>query len=192
VPIGVFCIESWSSDLRSKSTVRPILEFLAAGGHIRFIHQRVVTGEELRNYLDDWASRYDTYPVGFLAMHGSPGEVVAGSEAVTLEELIDATEEDDDDEWSVDLSGKVLYLGSCSTLRARAQRIDDLRRRTRARLVCGYERKVYWAEAAAFEVLLFSALGRGRDRVPDAIRWLHKHHGEYVDRLKFRTFPDYS
>jgi hypothetical protein len=189
--IGVFCIESWSADLRSKSSLRPLLEFLEATDDINVIHQRVRNRTELLNYVDIWTT-YDSYPVGFLAMHGGPGKVRAGADDVTIEDLIDATEDRDSQEWAIDLRGKVLYLGACSTFHTRPSRIEALHRKTRAHVVCGYAKDVDWYEAAAFEVLLFASLAQRSKRVPDAIRWLHKHHAEHVRRLRFRTFPEYG
>src|SRR5690242_8664707 len=100
--LGVFCIESWSADLRSKSSMRPLLGFLEATDDINVVHQRVRNRTELLNYVDVWAS-YDTYPVGFLAMHGAPGRLRAGADDVTIEDLIDATEDDDCQESAIDL-----------------------------------------------------------------------------------------
>lgn len=191
VTLGVFCIESWSSDLRVRSTVRPLLSFLESTGDINVIHQRVKDRNELLDYLGVW-SRYDTYPFGFLAMHGARGEVVAGAECVTIEELVDATLDGDDEEWSLDLQGKVLYLGGCSTFRTDSGRLERLKSNTGARVICGYERAVDWYRAASFEVLLLSSLARQPNRVSDALRRLAKRYPDHIKELGFRTVPDYS
>ena len=42
----------------------------------------------------------------------------------------------------LDLTGKVLYLGSCSTLNVNPERLERFRRDTGLRMVCGYKRPV--------------------------------------------------
>src|SRR3954469_25402077 len=132
---GIFCIENWTGDLRSRATVLPLLQFLAASDGTRFIHQRVSTPRELRHYLGRFAALGE-YRVGYLALHGDRGVVRVGRHDLTLEHLAawssldmaSATRDEDldDPEWTVDLTGKVLYLGSCSSLRVSRERLARL------------------------------------------------------------------
>jgi hypothetical protein len=185
--LGIFCIENWTGDLRSRSTVQPLLEFLEKSDvGVRFIHQRVATLGELRDYMDRW-SALDSYELGFLALHGSPGKVQVGSEAMRVGELLDRSWDRDEDPWVIDLSGKTLYFGSCSTFSGQ-DRFEEVARQTKARLVCGYRRSVSWDEAAGFEVMLLSALA-AFDSPFEALRDLRRRQNELIQSLHFDWMP---
>jgi hypothetical protein len=201
---GIFCIENWTGDLRSKATVLPLLEFLAKSDGTRFVHQRVSTPRELRHYLGRFAALAE-YRVGYLAVHGDRGVVRVGRHELTLEHLaawssletagVGGEEDLDDPEWIVDLTGKVLYLGSCSSLRVTHDRLDRLRRVTGARVVCGYTKPVDWFASGAFDVMLLSALAdamdRGRPNPAAAIKRLRRQAGDLLDHLGFVSVPDW-
>ena len=146
---GIFCIENWSGDLRVTASVRPLLEFLAESDTARFIHQRVDTAGELTHYLARFAA-LDSYRVGYLAMHGDRGRVYVGRHDVTLAKLAawarldepPPTVEEDEQPDVLDLEGKVLYLGSCASLRATPAALRRFREDTGALLLCGYRRNV--------------------------------------------------
>src|SRR4051812_44261356 len=93
--LKIFCIEGWTSDLRSRSSVRPLLELLETEGEIRFIHQRIASVEELKTYFEWWTG-YTSYELGFLAFHGNAGSIEIGSESITVQDLIDLAEGDPD------------------------------------------------------------------------------------------------
>lgn len=203
---GIFCIENWSGDLRSQTSVRPLLDFLERSGAARCIHQRVSTPRELRHYLAR-LTNYDSYGVGYLALHGERGRVLVGTHEVTLESLvgwatldksdIETDSKIDDPEWVVDLTGKVLYLGSCATLHVSEQRLAALRERTGARAVCGYTKYVEWFASGGFDVMLLSALAEATSSddsqaVPNAIRRLHRDAGDLLTTLGFRCEPDWQ
>ena len=146
------------------------------------------------------------YRVGYLAVHGERGAVRVGRHKLTLEHLaawssLDAvrahSDEDlDDPEWTVDLSGKVLYLGSCSSLRVSRDRLEVLRRTTGARLVCGYTKDVEWFASGGFDVMLLSALAAAMDRDrPNpavAVNRLGRQAGDLLDHLGFISVPQTS
>lgn len=184
--LGVFCIENWTSDLRSRSSVQPLLEFLKRSVGLRYVHQRVSTLDELRDYMDRW-SDLASYELGFLALHGSPGKIAVGAESMTVRGLLDRTWDDDEEPWVIDLRGKVLYFGSCSTFRRQAQ-FAEVARASGARLVCGYRRSVRWDESAAFEVMLFSALADSGSPF-EALRDLRRRQAHLMEHLRFDWMP---
>lgn len=183
--VGIFCIENWAGDLRSRSSVKPLLDFVATEFGVRYIHQRISSLEELDLYMDRWTN-LDTYEVGYLALHGTPGKVCVGNESMTVRELLDRTW-DAPEPWTIDLTGKTLYFGSCSTF-ARSEAFADACKVTGARLTCGYRRSVPWDDGAAFEILLFSALAH-YDSPFDALRSLQRRHGSFIERLGFDWMP---
>jgi len=203
---GIFCIENWSGDLRSKDSSTDLLEFLERHGAARTVHQRVSTARELGHYLSRFASQ-TTYRVGYLAMHGSRGQVFVGSTPVSLETLISwstlegeaaprLTAGGDPEEYVVDLAGKVLYLGSCASLNVSRDQLAKLRAETGAIAVCGYQRSVDWFEAAGFELLLLPALAAAtsgeRQSVGAALKRLWKRSGTLMDTLGFISEPNYA
>ncbi len=193
---GVFCIESWSARITNRETVRPLLEFIAQDGEVRFIHQRVETAIELQHYLSRFAD-LDSYGVAYVAMHGSSGKVWAGASSVALDDLATWARMDEgptlssaaDFEWSTDLRGKVLYLGSCATLSRQSKRLRDLRELTGAAAVCGYTKSVDWYESAALEVMLLPALADATASAPNTVtktlRRLRRRAGDLMDNLGF-------
>jgi hypothetical protein len=203
---GIFCIENWSGDFRSKDSSSDLLAFLEKHGAARTIHQRVSATRELGHYLSRFASQ-TTYRVGYLAMHGSRGKVYVGTTPVSLETLINWSTMDGEaaprlsdtgepEEYVVDLVGKVLYLGSCASLNVSPERLATLREETGAVAVCGYRRSVDWFEAAGFELLLLPALAAStageRQTVGRALQRLWKRSGTLMSNLGFISEPNYD
>lgn len=194
---GVFCIESWSGQITHRSTVRPLLEFVAQDEGLRFVHQRIETAPELHHYLSRFAA-LESYGVAYLAMHGEAGGVWTGGTRVALERLGDwsrlgGRRSLDGAPGTADLAGKVLYLGSCATLRRQQRRMAELRKRTGAVAICGYTRNVDWYESAAFEVMLLPVLAHAtsgqRNTVVASLRRLSRTAGDLMGELGFVCDP---
>jgi hypothetical protein len=124
-------------------------------------------------------------------MHGAPGRVSVGGRKkhVSLAKLVERRKRDDPEDWefSVNLSKKTVYLGSCSTMRNQAD-IKEFRRLTGARMVCGYTKDVDWMESAAFELLLLNRLAANANPV-EALRPLFRDHRGLIKRLGFSAIP---
>ena len=206
---GVFCIENWSGDLRSPATVLPVLDFLRTHDAARVIHQRVSTPQELAHYMK-WFAGNKTYRVAYLGLHGQRGKVFVGSVPVDLRTLVEWSSDDprtrhlrtpnpsgeSEEEWVLDLTGKVLYLGSCASLSVSPKRLKELREETGATAICGYRRSVDWYEAAGFDIMLLSALADATDGAPHsvaaAVKRIRKRAGGLVDStLGFVCEPDW-
>lgn len=205
MPGGIFCIENWSGNLASKGTVAPLLQFLEASGAARVIHQRVETPRELGHYLSRFAE-LSSYAVGYLALHGDRGRVYVGSTPIKLATLaawsrIDGPAPSLDPktgaptDWVLDLTGKVLYLGSCASLSVSPARLCQLREESGAIAICGYTRSVDWFDAGAFDVLLLSALAGATDSTPNTVRKaltrLGRRSGDLLETLGFVADPDW-
>jgi hypothetical protein len=93
----------------------------------------------------------------------------------------------------LNLSGKVLYLGACSSLKISAERLEAFRRETGAIGVCGYTKSIDWFESGGFDVILLSALAHALDKrkhtVGMAIKSLRRDAGDLLDRLGFVCDP---
>jgi len=174
---GVFCLEGdWENDLKSRTSVGPVLELLerSSSTKVPFIRRDVGTLTEFDYYVGKWTQRkYDRYPVLYLGFHGSPGRLHVGYGGP--------------EKGSVDLSRlesllagrckrRIIHFGSCGTLDIHGNRIRSFLGRTGALAVCGYKSQVDWMLSAAFEIILFyelqyNALSRqGMERVKQAVR----------------------
>lgn len=184
--LGVFCLESWSGDLRNRDTVRPLLEVLADQAGLRFIHRVVDSSDQLLHYLNRWQSLGD-YRVAYVACYGSTGELHLGGDTISLKELGDALADR-----GVELAGRTLYLGSCAVMGVRRTHVRRLRERTGLSCVCGYAGVdgVDWLESAAFELLLFQALAMTKYAQDHfALRDLIAEHRQLARHLEFKVDP---
>lgn len=173
---GIFCLEGeWSSDLRDRRSVKPILTLLEQLNIADSVHRDVATRDELEHYIGKWQQkRYDGYRVLYLAMHGDPGTVYLGRDELSLDELEQIL--------AGSCKGKVIYFGSCLTLKGNNDRLQRFARATGARAVVGYRREVDWLESAAFEVLLLDRLVMGI-RSDAVFNNLVRDHGRFAKSL---------
>lgn len=185
---GIYCIENWSGRRANRDSVLPVLEFLATSGAARFIHERVSTLSELEHRLDDWAPRKQ-HAICYLALHGAPESVYVGRHELSLEDLL--LVDQGDDQLPVDLQGKTLFLASCSTLAGDRRWLKKVKKATKLNTLCGYGRDVEWFEAAAFDLLVLSALCK-YGRPADAIKYLRREHGGFVSWMRFTSEPVWS
>lgn len=142
----ILCLEGeWTEDLAREESIEPLLDILERRGEIEYIHRRCATRAELEFYLMQLA-RYRDYRVVYLAFHGHSGGLqVSSTESISLDAIADVVGDG--------LRGRVVFFGSCATLKGPASSIADFRRRTGAAAVAGYTIDVDWVEASAFELM---------------------------------------
>lgn len=176
---GVFCLETpWDDDLRDASTVGPLLAVLEQRRVIKFIHRDVATRSELEHYLDRWLlKKYADYPIGYMAFHGHRGAIELAAEDYTLDQMGDA--------FSGRMTGRMLYFGSCATVRITEPAAKRFLRTTGATAVCGYTRSVDWIESASFDLNLIEALTRYA-RPGAAFNHLERNHDKVCERVGFK------
>lgn len=154
---GVFCLEGdWGPDLRSRTSVGPVLELLEKSSYpaVPYIRRDVGTLTEFEYYLGKWTQRkYARYPVLYLGFHGLPGKLKvgygrgAGVDLAWLETFLAGK-----------CKGRIIHFGSCGTLAVHGNRLRSFLARTGALAVCGYRQDVDWMLSAAFELILFYQL----------------------------------
>lgn len=156
-----------------------MLELLDGLEQIRFAYRDASTTTELELYLRQWTQRqYSDFGFGYLAFHGDPGLIYVGRRKYTLQDLGTALEGR--------CEGRVLYFGSCATLDVDREVAEDLRRRTKARAVCGYTEDVPMIEGCAFELNLISSV-TWYARIDAAFKYLTRNHGGACDTLGLRA-----
>ena len=165
---GIFCIEGiWDPDLRTPSSVQPLLDLLNQNALIDYIHVDCATIEEFELYVGKWMQkRYDRYPILYLATHGSASEVQIGGNPYSLDDLGKLMEGK--------CANRFIMFSSCSTLRIDRRVLRRFLNRTEALAVCGYRVDVNWLWSTAFELLLLSEIqknefsGRGAEAIDRA------------------------
>lgn len=173
---GAFCLEGeWSSDLRSRWSVEPILQLLERLEYLTAIHRDVASKAELTYYLGKWVQRgYAAYEVLYLACDGAAGELALGRDWITFDELAEVLEGR--------CAGRTLYFSACLTLDISDDMLMAFVSRTGAKAVVGYEKPIDWLESAAFECLLLERLVRG-SRTDGFFNGLRRDHGDFAGRL---------
>lgn len=180
-PNGIFCLEGeWEDDLTDRTSVEPYLRVLAGlGDWAGILHRDVATRSELNYYLNKWLHRqYAAFPIAYLAFHGRPSCIALGYDEVGLEDIVDMIDGR--------AEGRVLYFGACQTLEVPDSVLQSFCRRTGARAIVGYTRRVGWHESAAFDFLLLPEL-ISSTLVKPMITRLEKNHAQFVKNLGLRV-----
>lgn len=181
---GIFCLEGmWDNDLKNKMSIIPLLNMLEINAGIKYIHHDVATVEELEFYLRKWKqARYRNYPVLYLAFHGDDSSLLINGKEYPLltlsEKLRDHCRE------------SILLMASCSTLRTDTFTVKQFLKNTGALAICGYNGRVSWMIAAAFELLVLSAIqtiplnGRNVYKLEKTIQF----YGSYFKGLDYKVY----
>jgi hypothetical protein len=142
----ILCLEGeWSADIRSEESVKPLLQILARRGEIKFIYRRCGTKAELAYYLQQ-KKYYRDYQIVYLSFHGARGKLkISPQEVISLPEIANLAQGA--------FKNKLVYFGSCKTLKAVDAQLKDFLKKTGAAAVAGYTRDVGWVESSAFELL---------------------------------------
>nr|WP_156253628.1 hypothetical protein [Pseudactinotalea terrae] len=140
--------------------------------------QQVNGPEDLVKALRRWGQKqHDSYGIGYLALHGSPGAVYTGRKKISMVDLGGELQ-------GVDLTAKCLHLGSCAVLDGGNDFAKQIRQSLGVRLLSGFTQDVDWFESMAFELLFFAKLV-DYVRPIDAAKYMEREHSELVSRLGF-------
>ncbi len=158
---GILCLEGdWEEGLRRRRSLLPVLELLKSQWNIPYIHRTASTRDEFRRVVLEWSrAKYRAYPILYFGVHGAPGKVHIGNEAVPLRDL---------HEFSGVGKGRVVHFGSCETLRTSRRELLDFLNQSRFSAVCGFTQEVDWLHSCALEILILDQLSR-RKISPQAI-----------------------
>ena len=152
---NIYCLEGMWNDynLKDKSSVTPLLEFLFTSNYCNFIYHDCATKEEFIFFLKKWAQKSinNKYPILYLACHGEEEKIFLNrKDFLTLNEIADVLQDR--------CHGKVFYFGSCSTLKIDKRKIQSFLTRTNAIAALGYQLEVDWMKSCACDLLVFEAL----------------------------------
>jgi len=192
---GIYCIEGlWDDNIRDKSTILPILDLLDKRGYCDYIYHDSATIAELEFYLKKWKVKTinKKFPILYLAFHGDKGSILINNkEEYSLEQLALFLKDK--------CVGKVIYFGSCSTLRMDKRLIKSFLDKTGAIAVIGYKKDIDWIQSTACDLFVFEALqqerldNRGIKKIYDNIKSdygnLHKILNLRIVLNERRSFP---
>jgi hypothetical protein len=152
---GIFCLEGlWNHhDIKDKSTVLPILDLLEKRNTCDYIYHDCATKHELEFYLEKWTrlSVSNKFPILYFAFHGEKGSIAfTHKNKYTLDQLGDFLEGK--------CFGKVIYFGSCSTLKIDKRKIQNFLEKTCAIAAIGYKTDIDWIQSTACDLFVFEAL----------------------------------
>lgn len=149
LPRNIYCLEgNWRTNPRCKQSVRPMLDILRDAAGIKYIYRKCNTREEFFEYLRQYTFvRYRNYTILYIAFHGRPNKIQIGRDLVTLREIADVLEGH--------LAHRIVYFGSCGTMRTKHANIDDFLHRTKADILAGYRKDVDFIQATAWELCCF-------------------------------------
>jgi len=155
---GIYCLETrWTSSVKDKNSVRPILELIDLQTGCKHIYHNCATREEVEFMLKKWKTKSvkDNFPILYFAFHGKKGSIKLNNDkrGVTLEELADILEGS--------CNNKILFFASCDTLAIPEDRAQAFLSRTGALAAIGYKSEVDWMMATAFELLVLDKLQSG-------------------------------
>ena len=114
----IMCLEGeWSADIRSEESVKPLLQTLQRRGEIKYIYRRCGTKSEFEYYLR-LKKYYRDYRIVYLSFHGARGKLkLSPDEVITLAEIADIAHGA--------FKNKIVYFGSCKTLKAVDEQLKD-------------------------------------------------------------------
>jgi hypothetical protein len=152
---GIYCIEGlWDhNNIQDKSTILPILDILSKRGYCDYIYHDSATIAELEFYLGKWKNKTinEKFPILYLAFHGEPERIaITNKDGYSLDELALLLGEK--------CEGKIIYFGSCSTLKMDKRKIRSFLKKTRAIAVIGYKNDVDWIKSTACDLFVLEAL----------------------------------
>lgn len=155
----------------------PVLRALQEAGAANYVRRQVNDRDDLVRALTNWGqAQHKSYGLGYVAMHGSPGRVHIGRQAVDLASVANELPRRR-------LDSKILHFGSCSVLEDKRQR-ESLRKALGVRAVTGFTEDVDWFESLAFELILFDVMTYYK-RTDAMEAYIHDNHRALAKRLGF-------
>lgn len=164
---GILCLEGdWDEGLRRRRTVAPVLDLLRSQWNIPYIHRTASTRDEFGRVIKEWVkSKYQSFPILYLGVHGAPGAIHIGNDKVPLRDLHEFTGKGRD---------RIIHFGSCETLQATNRELAHFLSRTQFTAICGFKNEVDWLHSCALEILILDLLS-SRRITPKNIRSFKKH-----------------
>ncbi len=183
----LLCLTDSAGEQDTTERVEAFHDFVRRSNRAWTTVQRVSEVDEVRHHLSRVAADENCH-IAVLALTGTPGSVSLNDDDGQLDDLLRG----------VALRNKVLHFAACSGLRLPPERMESLRRLTKAAVVTGYESYMVQerveAYAEAFELVLFQELaaasGKGTRGLRAAARKARRYVAGFADDAGFTTSLD--
>ena len=131
----IFCLETeWDQtmhDLKKKSTVLPLLDFLENTINIEYTFRQVATESDFNYYIDHLQQpSYSAYDLIYLCFHGQK-KCICFADKTDLDLMAFAEKKEN---FGI-FEGRNVHFGSCSTLKMREEDIKIFKQLTKARMI---------------------------------------------------------
>jgi hypothetical protein len=152
----IFCLETeWKQsihDLKEKSNVLPLLEFLQTSCGVDYVFRNVATYSDFEYYINHlYYESYNSFDIIYLCFHGSSARIeLANNEFINLLEFAEKNKGI--------FKGKNVHFGSCSTLNMDEESIKYFKKETGARMITGYKTSVDFVTSFVFELWLLNEI----------------------------------
>lgn len=185
----IFCLETeWDQtlhDLKKKSTVLPLLDFLENTIKIGYTFRQVATEHDFKYYIEHLQQQcYSAYDFIYLCFHGQK-KCICFADGTDLD-LINFAEKEEN---SGIFEGRNIHFGSCSTLKMRGEDIHKFKQLTKARMITGYTKDVDLTSSFIFETWLMNAVHGNGEYAAKRINDLAEKEMPYFTKLfGFKAF----
>ena len=185
----IFCLETeWDQsmhDLKKKSTVLPLLDFLENTINIEYTFRQVATESDFNYYIDHLQQpSYNAYDLIYLCFHGQK-KCICFADKTDLDLMAFAEKEEN---FGI-FEGRNVHFGSCSTLKMREEDIKIFKQLTKARMITGYTKDVDLTSSFIFETWLMDAINRNEGYAAKRINDLAEKEMPYFTKLfGFKAF----
>ena len=154
----IFCLETeWEQtvhDLKSKSAVLPLLDFLKNTIKIDYCFRQVATKFDFRYYIEHLQQpSYSAYDLIYLCFHGQKRSICFADK--TDFDLLSFAEKE---EYNGIFENRNVHFGSCSTMKMTYEDIKTFKRLTKSRMVTGYTKNVDFTSSFIFEAWLLNTI----------------------------------
>ncbi len=152
----VFCLETeWTQtvhDLKEKSTVLSLLEFINGALDVPCVFRQVAASGDFDYYIRHLEKpSYDAYDIVYLCFHGTKGRIHFADK--TDYSLLDFA-----GNYEGIFKGRAVIFGSCDTLKLKEKDIERVKSLTCARVIAGYTKSVNFISSFVFEFWLLNAI----------------------------------
>ena len=174
---NIFCLEGeWESDLKHKNSIKSVLDLISKNLEVDFIYRNMGIKDNLFHYLKEFSKdTYKDYTILYLATHGLQNGLHTNDDFVELDEIAEICKGK--------LKNKIIYFGSCLTLKINDDIIQKFLKKTKALAVCGYKSEVDFLHSTALDILIIEALQNHKD-----MRKISEEIKKYSQMIKFLKF----
>ena len=185
----IFCLETeWDQtmhDLKKKSTVLPLLDFLENTINIEYTFRQIATESDFNYYIDHLQQpSYSAYDLIYLCFHGQK-KCICFADKTDLDLMAFAEKKEN---FGI-FEGRNVHFGSCSTLKMREEDIKIFKQLTKARMITGYTKDVDITSSFIFETWLMDAIHRNEGYAAKRMNDLAEKEMPYFTKLfGFKAF----